>query len=39
MLGLQRLPQQGIGLKIDHAEGQVIARAPVGIDLVQFTGA
>ena len=36
--GCERLAQQRIRAQIDHADRQVIARAPVGVDLAQFFG-
>jgi len=36
VLRLQRLAQQRIGAKIDHARRQIIAGSPVRIDLPQF---
>ena len=36
VLGLERLLQKGIVLKIDHAERQVVARSPVSVGLLQF---
>jgi len=38
MFGLQGLPQKGIRLQIDHAQGQVVARAPIAVDPGQFIG-
>ena len=39
VLRLEGLFEQGIVLKIDHAERQVFAGSPVGIDVLQFLGA
>jgi hypothetical protein len=33
VLGLQRLAQEGVVLQVDHPDRQVVAGAPVGIDL------
>src|SRR5437773_8392229 len=38
MLDLQRLAQQRIGAQVDHAGGQVIARAPVSMNFAQLFG-
>jgi hypothetical protein len=35
---LKRFPQERIVLQIDHAETQIIASAPVGMDLSQSIG-
>jgi hypothetical protein len=31
VLGLERLLQERVVLKIDHAERQVVARSPIGV--------
>ena len=36
VLGLQGLLEQGVVLEIDHSDGEVIARAPPGIDQAQL---
>jgi len=38
VLGLQRLPQQGVVAQVDHACREVVAGAPVGVERVQFVG-
>ena len=39
VLRLEGLFEQRIVLKIDHAERQVFAGSPVGLDLLQLVGA
>ena len=36
VLGLQRLAQQWIVAQVDHAGGEIVAGAPVGVDAAQF---
>ena len=38
MLLFQRLTEQRVGPQIDHAGGQVVAGAPVGVQVVQLFG-
>jgi hypothetical protein len=39
VLWLQGFPQQGISLKVDHSQSQVLARTPKGAEFVQFIDA
>jgi hypothetical protein len=38
VLGNQRLSQQGIVAQVDHPGAEIVAGAPVRIDVVQFIG-
>ena len=38
VLGLERLAQQGIVVQVDHAGAEVIAGAPLGVEVVEFIG-
>jgi hypothetical protein len=38
VLGLERLAEERVGLKIDHAGSEVVACPPVRVDLVDIFG-
>ena len=36
VLRLERFLQQWVGLEVDHADGQIVGRSPVGVKQLQF---